>query len=94
MDADFIPGRHSSESLTVAIIDQDPSYRADINRYYEQSEDLVSVIFQGETLIDLYEYLGNHTVDILLINVEATNADPAWYRNLLNYNTQKNYPRC
>ncbi|GAJ98813.1 AAA family ATPase [Geomicrobium sp. JCM 19055] len=89
MDADFIPGRHSSESLTVAIIDQDPSYRADINRYYEQSEDLVSVIFQGETLIDLYEYLGNHTVDILLINVEATNADPAWYRNLLNYNTQK-----
>lgn len=88
MDANFIPGK-SEQKLRVAVIDSNRDYKEDLINYYENSDDIIKVAFTTETLEELFKYLTENEIDVVLLNENKIDAEQAWYRELINQDVAK-----
>lgn len=88
MDVNFIPGR-KEQNLRIAVIDTNHDYKQDIANYYEDSDDIIKVVFSSETLEELFQYLSENELDVVLLNEKQINVEHAWYTELINQDVAK-----
>lgn len=88
MDVNFIPGRNE-QILRVAVVDSSREYKQDLLNYYENSDDIVQVAFTSDTLEELFNYLSEQEIDVVLLNEDKVNVEHAWYTELINQDVAK-----
>ncbi len=88
MDANFIPGK-SEQNLRVAVVDSNDGYKTDLVNYYENSNDIIKIVYTAGTLQELFGYLAENEIDVVLLNEDKMDIEQAWYTELINQDVAK-----